>query len=129
MLRYPVWNLRVDRLNSSIAPARGDKFVNLHEVSPLFIFCNAMFTYNDLSVRVSRSYRIQDGSVGVQHGLRLALSDVDIVGSEHELHDIRLGVLYPPDDIVSCDIVGLVSGVTFVVLVEARWSATGEVAH
>lgn len=77
-------------------------------------------TYNHLDLRVCGAHRIKHGSVRVDDGLDVVLADVDVVGAEHELDNVGLGVLDPADDIIPGNIIRLPARVAFVIGIKTR---------
>jgi hypothetical protein len=72
-----------------------------------------------VDLRIRRPQSSHQARVGVLDGLRITLPDVDIIGTEHELDDVGLGVANPAGDVVADNVVNLVARVALVLGLKA----------
>lgn len=88
-------------------------------------------THYDLNVRVHSPQRLDDGVIRSDNLLR-RLAHVRVVRAQHEVHDVGLGLLGPPGDVLVRDVDGLPAGMAFVAGVEVaagRGAALGVIGH
>jgi hypothetical protein len=84
----------------------------------------AYATYDNFDLRVRCANGFHQAGVRIKDGLGVALANVHVVGSKHELDNVWLRVADPASNIVPRNIIDLVPRVTFVVCVKPGWFLT-----
>lgn len=75
-------------------------------------------TYDDLDPGIRGTHGIEHDCVRADDALDVPLANVDVVGAEHELNDIGVGVPNPVHNVVPCNIIRLPARVAFMVWIK-----------
>jgi hypothetical protein len=125
LLLHPAWNGVVEGLNSRVVLACREHLIDLGRCASAFdqedeegSYDKRGITYNYLDPGVRRTHGIEHHCVRPDDAPDVPLAEVDIVGAEHELNDIGLGVLNPARDIVPGNIVRLPARVSLMIWIE-----------
>ena len=135
LLLRPTVDSCIEGVDVGLAEGERDQFINLELTARVTssVLQNSLVvnrgrkwemtrggTYNDLNIGLLASQCRHDRRVRLKDGLNVTSTPGDIIGTEHELHNVRLVRLRPARDVLLRDVDRLPARVALMVWVEAR---------